>query len=87
MVLAREPPHLTGLDEAVTPFSELPVTFNAVHDHFASVIRDDPEMLYAVGLMAHLFPYLLGDEDVWTRRSAEYARHLRASATRFTLDL
>ena len=64
-----EPPHITGFethnmpsDELQARFTELQDTFNQVHKAIESQIDDDPEMLYVVGLMAHLFPYLLGDE-------------------------
>ena len=56
--------------------------FNAVHDHFASTIQRDAEMLYVVGLMALLAPYLLGDEATWTSRSELYrAARLRLPET------
>lgn len=67
--LLCEPPHLTGLIDPDTP---LAATFNEIHEHFEPTIRQDPEMLYVVGLMAHLFPYLLGEDEMWARISREY---------------
>jgi hypothetical protein len=70
----EDQPQYTGYDQ--TKLDELgldfTVTFNEVHDSFVLGIQNDPEMLYTVGLMAELFPWLLGDEDVWTARSFEY---------------
>jgi len=72
-----EPPHITGFhEEAIS--NELVMIFNQVHEYVQSTIANDVEMLYVVGLMAHLFPHLLGDHDVWLRRSEEYRLMYRA---------
>ena len=70
--LVIEPAHLTGLDEERTPSTEMPLVFTEVHDHFASTIDHDPEMLYVVGLMAQLCPWCIGDVAVWEARSEQY---------------
>jgi hypothetical protein len=49
-----------------------------VHDYFRPSIKSDAEMLYVVGLMANLFPYLLGDEPEWESIAAEYQQSYRA---------
>lgn len=75
--LLAEPPHLTGLDERRVPSSELAPVFNEVHDYMAPAERDDVELLYVVGLMADLFPWMLGDKDAWEQRSREYREMYR----------
>jgi hypothetical protein len=79
-LLLCEPPHLTGLVASEVTSEQLVHMFNEAHDHFETAIRRDAEMLYAVGFMAHLFPYLLGDTDRWTQKSEEYQRLYRALA-------
>ena len=54
--------------------------FGEVHEHFQSAISEDAEMLYAVGLMAQLAPWLLGDLATWEARSEEYRRKYRELA-------
>ncbi len=56
-----EPVHITGFDISDTLTDELRETFNLVHTYIQPSITTDAEMLYVVGLMAHLFPYLLDD--------------------------
>jgi hypothetical protein len=36
------------------------------------VQRSDAEMLYVFGLMAHVFPWVLGDKKTWETRSRQY---------------
>jgi hypothetical protein len=70
--LMVEPTHLTGL-EPTDPISDrLQRTFCEVHEHFSANMARDAEMLYVVGLMAHLTPWLLGDNDTWESRSETY---------------
>jgi hypothetical protein len=76
-----EPAHITGFetegmsrDCLQAQFDQLQDTFNQIHTAMEPQIDGDPEMLYVVGLMAHLFPYLLGDELAWTQRSEHYRR-------------
>ncbi len=79
-----EPAHITGFethdmrsDGLPAWYDQLQDTFNQVHKAIEFQIDDDPEMLYVVGLMAHLFPYLLGDEREWTDRSERYRQRYR----------
>ncbi len=73
-----EPGHLTGFDENSTQWAELEHVFNEVYSSIQHTIDNDPEMLYVVGLMAYLFPYLLGDEAVWSKRSEQYRLQYRS---------
>ena len=70
--LLFEPPYLTGLEQDNPICKRLQQVFNEVHDHFNTTLSGDAEMLYIVGLMAHLTPYLLGNLDVWESRSKRY---------------
>jgi hypothetical protein len=70
--LLEEQPQYTGYDPTLIEDDQLTKTFNEVHDLFAPEIRQDSEMLYTVGLMSELFPWLLGDENLWIARSLEY---------------
>ena len=57
-----EPPFLTGLyadDDASV--------FNDVFTHFGGTGSTEPELLYAVGLMAGSFPWCCGSERKWSR--------------------
>ncbi len=67
-----EPPHLTGRDERRVPSAELGTIFNEVHNYMLPTSQKDPEFFYVVGLMSHLSPWLLGDNDQWEARSQEY---------------
>lgn len=59
--LLCEPAHFTGHDERAAPASGLTAAFREVHEHFLPGIERDSEAHYVVDLMAHLFPWLLGD--------------------------
>ena len=80
-----EPAYLTGFETQEGSSymlkdglsDELRTIFQKVHDCFRPSISQDPEMLYVVGLMAHLFPYLLGDCFEWDARSIEYRKRYR----------
>jgi hypothetical protein len=67
-----EPAFLTGADEARVSPGSLPEVFREVHDFFAPLESRDSEVLYVFGLMAHLFPWVLGDVKEWETRSAKY---------------
>ena len=70
-----EPSHITGYHES-TPSDQLGELFSAVYETFADSILDDAEVLYVVGLMALLTPWLLGgDLETWEARSRDY--HVR----------
>lgn len=78
--LLCEPPQLTGLHETCTPPADPATVWHEVHTKFAGRIRRDAEMAYAIGLMAHLFPYLLGDEADLRELSREYRALYRSLA-------
>lgn len=68
-----EPSHLTGLDKTSIATTELPDIFQDVYAAFSDGITDDAEALYVVGLMAHLSPWLLGEDvPTWETRSKEF---------------
>jgi hypothetical protein len=67
-----EPPHLTGLEGEDQISERLSQVFHEVHNHFVETLPNDAEVLYVVGLMAHLTPWLLGDVDQWESLSANY---------------
>lgn len=78
--LVIEPPSLTGLDEKRVPSVELPAMFSEVHDYFSNSIKGDVELLYVVGLMAHLCSWCIGDYGLWENRSKEYRAAYRRLA-------
>jgi hypothetical protein len=80
--LLCEPSHLTGLDESRVASRTLPVVFREVHDYFRPTIKTDVEMLYAVGLMAQLFPYLLGEAGEFEALARDYRSLYRSFAPR-----
>jgi hypothetical protein len=71
-----EPPHLTGLDDRRVGEGELDAVISEVHDWLLpdGEASDDVESLYVVGLPAQMFPWVLGDEDLWTARGIAYHR-------------
>ena len=73
-----EPSHLTGLDRTTIARNELDRIFQDVYATFADEISDDAETLYVVGLMAHLSPWLLGEDvPTWEARSKEFQKRYR----------
>ena len=77
--LMVEPSFLTGFDETRVSSEELAAVFHEVHDWLLpdGIGTQDAEALYAVGLMAALSPWLLGDIEEWTRRSEAYRNRYR----------
>lgn len=71
-----EPACLTGLP---TSPGEIAV-FHTVLSHFDQEIESDPEMLYVVGLMTDLFPWIFGDQSLWEARSRVMQQKYRALA-------
>ena len=66
-----EPPFLTGIE--LSESAELQPVFAEVFEYVQPSIEDDAEMLYVVGLGAHLFGYLLpGGERVWNERAERF---------------
>lgn len=71
-----EPPFLTGF--LGPEFADVQKFFAEVLDYVQPVIWDDAEMLYIVGLGAHLFEYIFpGGALVWIARSEKYRRRYR----------
>ena len=75
-----EPEHITGFKDDEETANQLRRTFGEVHGYAEPGIERDPEMLYTVGLMANLAPWLLGDLAEWEDRSNHYRRLYRALA-------
>ena len=67
----------------VTGFTNDPEAIPLWHElfkWFGGLKSDDTEFLHCAGLMARLFPYVLGEEDTWVRNASlleERARRLR----------
>jgi hypothetical protein len=71
-----EPAFLTGF--LGSEFDDVHEFFNDVFEYVQPEIENDPEMLYTLGLGAHLFGLMLpGGHGVWDRRSEEYRRLYR----------
>jgi hypothetical protein len=77
-----EPAHLTGLDEQRLVEGELVAIINEVHDWVLpnGAASDDIEALYVAGLPAQMFPWVLGDNGLWTARSIAYRSRYRQLA-------
>jgi hypothetical protein len=76
-----EPPHLTGLEDSRVPSAGLPQLFQEVFASFADSIINDAETLFAIGLMAHLTPWLLGEDvPTWESRGAAFRARYRLLA-------
>jgi hypothetical protein len=78
--LLVEPPHLTGFDEMTMESSTLSTVFCEAHEHFVPTIKRDAEMLFVVGLMSHLTPWLLGEMAKVEALADEYRSLYRALA-------
>ena len=82
---ATEPDHITGFTKPWEETrSELLPVFKEVHDYFAPEIGSDTEMLYVVGLIAHMQWFMLDDDmdiaKAWEKRSEEYHKQYRKLA-------
>ncbi len=73
-----EPGHLTGFSETDGLRQELMQMLTEVHAYFEPQIYQDAEMLYAVGLAAHVFWFMFDDDLAWEKRSIEYRQPYRA---------
>ncbi len=74
-----EPAHLTGFCQS-DKTSDLNETLTEVHAYFESQIYQDAEMLYVVGLAAHMFWFMFEDASAWQKRGIEYRQRYRALA-------
>jgi hypothetical protein len=74
-----EPPHLTGFAEPnITSRADaLQPTMTEVFNALEPELSNDPEFLYAVGLMIQLAPWFFGDVHEWEERSAEFRKRYR----------
>jgi len=73
-----EPGHLTGFADGDELRRELNQTLTEVHTYFEPQIDQDAEMLYAVGLAAHMFWFMFEDGSAWERRAIEYRQRYHA---------
>jgi hypothetical protein len=73
-----EPASITGFED--TESDGLRTTFNEIYSEMDSSLASDPEFLYAVGLMAHLFPWALGRTEEWEQRAEEFRLRYRSLA-------
>lgn len=72
-----EPPFVFGeYDEKIDKLQE---TFHDVFRYFEPRLDEDVELLYVIGLPAHMFPFILGDERTWEIRAAQYRETYRPS--------
>ena len=75
-----EPDFITGFEGSDKVFESLRVTFNDVYSEMAPSCAGDAEFLWVVGLMAHLFPWVLGKPEEWERVAAEFQAKYRSLA-------
>jgi hypothetical protein len=75
-----EPAHLTGFLESDELRLELNQMLTAVHTYFEPQISQDAEMLYVVGLAAHMFWFMFEDTSAWEKRAIEYRARYHALA-------
>jgi hypothetical protein len=75
-----EPTFITGFEANDTVSESLRRKFNEVYSEMERSLVSDPEFLYVVGLMAHLFPWALGKPEDWEQRGEEYRLRYRSLA-------
>lgn len=74
-----EPGHLTGFVKSDGVKLELMKTFIEVHTYFEPTIHQDAEMLYIVGLAAHLSWFMFPiDDSGWEQLAEKYRALYRA---------
>ncbi len=67
-----EPEHITGFPEDDRTKRELNNMLASVHSSIEPTIHKDAEMLYAVGLAAHMFWFMFDDSSRWQELAADY---------------
>ena len=74
-----EPEHITGFPGDAETKTDLNTTLREVHRalELESQIHDDPEILYAFGLMAKMFWFVLSEPKFWEKISIEYRERYR----------
>lgn len=75
-----EPSHLTGFSENADCADSLKETLSEVHGYLESQMTDDAEMLYVIGLAAHLFWFMFSDSEAWKQRAIDYRQRYRTLA-------
>jgi hypothetical protein len=75
-----EPGHLTGFVESDELRRELNQVLTEVHKYFEPQIYQDAEMLYVVGLAAHMFWFMFDDASTWEKCAIEYRQRYHALA-------
>jgi len=75
-----EPSHLTGFSEQSDWSDGLNETLSEVHGYLELQLDDDAEILYVIGLAAHLFWFMFRDSKVWEQRAIDYRRRYRTLA-------
>lgn len=73
-----EPKHITGFEESTEVFNELEATFEKTHAFFEPKIGEDAEMLWVVGLVAHMHWFMFTNREKWKRIAQEYRKLYRA---------
>ncbi len=79
-----EPGSDTGFHETVgfghERNDELNCMLTEVHAFFEPQINEDVEMLYVIGLAAHMFYFMFDNSDDWENRSIKYRKMYRKLA-------
>ena len=75
-----EPRQYTNFMETDAERSELNEVLFEVHEFFAPTIKDDVEMLYVVGVMAHMFWFMFEHDRYWEQVSKDYHARYRELA-------
>ena len=79
-----DPPFVTGLSDD----PDAPILWHEVFAHFRGEGSSDAEFLHVAGLMAHLFPWVLGDELAWMAAAERMkTRSLQLRTEGFTPEL
>jgi hypothetical protein len=79
-----DPPFVTGLSEDPR---EIPL-WHEIYAYFGGEDSDDAEFLHVAGLMAHLFPWVLGNESAWEATAERMrARSLQLQPEGFSPEL
>jgi len=75
-----EPSYLTGFSEHADCRDGLNQTLSEVHGYLEPQIGDDAEILYVVGLAAHMFWFMFRDSEAWKQRATDYHQRYRTLA-------
>lgn len=75
-----EPFDFTGFSRQPDRSEELNETLSQVHSYLEPQLGDDAEILYVVGLAAHLFWFMFRDSAVWKQRGINYRQRYRSLA-------